>query len=263
MRENEFNVSPVRISEGYGQSGADAPIIAPTFVSNPPYCYSGNYGNNGNYGNGIGLEAILLATLFGNRGFGNHGDCNGKNDLSTSIFGTNILSKLGSIEGAIPLSALQTQNSILEQTASITNQINQVGLAQLQATTNVKDSVQNGTTAILLNDNNNTKDILGAICNLSSKIDQNRISELETQLASQRFDSRSRDVEINVTQQVNQAQVQAQAQQQQQTQFAQLFQLFNHLAGDIQAVKQGQVIFNSGTMAGSGSQGAANTKVGN
>jgi hypothetical protein len=34
-----------------------------------------------------------------------------------------------------------------------------------------------------------------------------------------------------------------------------------NLANDVQVVRQGQTIFNSGTMAASGTQAAANTKV--
>jgi len=57
-----------------------------------------------------------------------------------------------------------------------------------------------------------------------------------------------------------QGQIQAQAQQQSQD-VAGLRYALNALIGDIQAVRQGQVIFNSGTMAASGTQAAANTKV--
>ncbi len=250
-------------SDGFGTGGqGGAPIIAPVFATTPQAPYAapiapilgGGYG--GGFGEGGLLGTILAASVLGN-GFGNRrNDCDNDNAFPAAILG-----KLGSIEGAVPLAAITTNNAILESTAAVTNQINQVGLAQLNATSGVKDSVQNAATAILLNDNNNAKEILGAICGLSSKIDQNRISELETELSRQRNDSRSRDVEINVTQQVNQQQTQLQLQQQQQGQFNQLFSLFNHLAGDIQAVKQGQVIFNSGTMAASGTQAAANTKV--
>ena len=53
-----------------------------------------------------------------------------------------------------------------------------------------------------------------------------------------------------------------QAQQQQQLQaIVQLNALVGNLANDIQVVRQGQTIFNSGTMAASGTQAAANTKV--
>lgn len=223
----------------------------------------GGYG--GGFGGGwggiapIGLFGVANG-LFGRDGRGDN--CGGVassegSQLGQAIYGSAVLGKLGDIEGAIPLAALQTQNSILEQTNSLTNLANQSNLAQLAATSGVKDAVQNGITGVLLNANQNTQSVLGAICNLSSKIDQNRISELESQLSSQRFDSRSRDIEVNV----NQSVVQAQAQAQQQAQFGALFAGLNALVGDIQAVKQGQVIFNSGTMAASGTQASANTKV--
>jgi hypothetical protein len=83
---------------------------------------------------------------------------------------------------------------------------------------------------------------------------KNEIVELRT---DGRIRDRGRETEINVTQTVTQNQQQAQFQAQLQG----LFGVISNLANDLQLVKQGQTIFNSGTMAASGTQAAANTKV--
>lgn len=219
--------------------------------------FGGGFGGLG--GNGIGAVGLIgLNTLFDRgdrRHDGDGGNCN------ESIFAATTLSKLGSIEGSIPLAALGTQNAILEQTNALGNTINQANLSQLMASSAVKDSVQNSAAAALINANNNTQAILGAICGLGSKIDANTITDLQTQLLRAESNGRNRETEVNITQSVNQNQSQLQAQAQTQAQFSALFAGLNALVGDIQAVKQGQVIFNSGTMAASGTQAAAATKV--
>lgn len=220
-------------------------------------------------GGGIGalvLLALLGGGLGGGFGRGDHvnvdcGSRRGGRDFDGDPF---VLSKLGSIEGAIPLAASQIQNGILESTAGITNTINQVGLAQLAATAGVKDSVQNSATAILQNASANTQSVLGAICNLSSKLDHNTITDLQRQLgvaqaaiADERHERRSRDVEVNVTQQVNQQQ----QQQQFQIQFDSLRRGLDCLLGQFQNVRQAQDIVNLGTMVASGTQASTNTQV--
>lgn len=227
-----------------------------------PFGWGGG-GFGGGFNNG-GIGGLGLVGLIGLNSLGRDGDrrcCDDNGSLNSSVLGASILGKLGDIEGAVPLAASQIQNSLLDQTGTLSNTINQSGLANLQATAGVKDTVQNAATGILLNQNSNTQSILSAICGLSSKIDANLITQLQTELLESRSIGRSREVEINVSQNVNQQQAQLQAQAQQQQQFAALFNCVNALVGDIQAVKQGQVIFNSGTMAASGTQAAANTKV--
>jgi hypothetical protein len=63
----------------------------------------------------------------------------------------------------------------------------------------------------------------------------------------------------NIEISVSNSQTQAQAQQQAQLQG--IYGVISNLANDLQIVKQGQTIFNSGTMASSGTQAASNTKV--
>lgn len=259
-------------SDGFGSGGSNgAPVIAPTFLSAPTQPYAapiGGFGGFGGFGEGGLLGGLVVGSLLGGRGFGGFGrdgvgcipHCgDGGGNITSTILGANILSTLGDISGAIPLASLQTQNAILEQTGALSNQMNQSNLAQLAATAGVKDAVQNGTTAVLLNASQNTQAVLGAICNLSSKIDQNLISQLQTELSESRHAGRARDIEVNVTQNATQV-----AQQQQnQIQLASLFGVVSNLANDLQTIKQGQIIFNGagGVMTASGTQAASNTKV--
>lgn len=230
-------------------------------------------------GGDSGLGLIALLALLGRRGFGD-GDngCNPKD----SVIEAAILNAVNGNTSAIPTSALETQ-------AALTHAIGSLALGTQQGFANVKDSVQ-ATSALNLaathnvnqsvlvtglqtqiavgNDGDKTREAIAA---LSSKIDANTISDLQRQLtvsqlseSEERNSRRIREVEVSVSQSVNQtqAQNQVQAQQQQQAQFlAGILAEVRNLAGDIQAVKQGQVIFNSGTMAASGTQAAANTKV--
>jgi hypothetical protein len=142
---------------------------------------------------------------------------------------------LGSIQAAIPLAQANLETSIQQQTTQAA-----VGLA------NVKDAVQNGTTILLQ-----------AVNGIGNKIDASTIATLQAEVAEARAEARGRGTEVTVTQNVTQAQQQNQLQ----VQLQNVLGLVQSLAGDLQAVKQGQVIFNSGLMAGSGTQSAANTRV--
>lgn len=197
-----------------------------------------------------------------------------------------VMAKLGSIEGAIPLVAADVELAICNSTNAInTNMANgfaltnknisdseaavlaslcgvektvlQTGALNLAAT---KDAQYAVTTAIR-DDGDKTR----AQIALYHEGDlQRQLGVAQAALAEERSAGRIRDVEVSVSQSVNQTQVNNQQQSQAQQQFqliAQLAAAVNNLAGDIQAVKQGQVIFNSGTMAASGTQAAANTKV--
>lgn len=222
------------------------------------------------------LWPIILLALLGRGGRGglfggSDGGCDGGGDAVNQITLNQVLAKLGTIEGQVPLVGSQVQNSILEQTNALQSVLNQNNIAQLVAHGNTKDAVTN-TGAVLLNaQSQNTQAILQAVAAVGTKIDTNTIADLQRQLgvaqARETEERNHRHIEatkVEVTQSVNQnqAQLQAQLQQQQQQQsIIELHSLVRDLVGDIQAVKQGQVIFNSGLMAGSGTQAAANTKV--
>jgi hypothetical protein len=191
-------------------------------------------GGFGGMGGGGTILGLLLGSLINRNGglFGGNGDGGGAavNQLTSDL----ILSKLGCIEGAIPLSACQTQNTILEQTNELNLLLNQNNNSQLMATAGVKDAVNASASLLLQAGNQNTQTVITAINGLSSKIDQNTISELQSRVAELSSHGRSREVEVNVSQQVNQVQAQAQSQQQMQ----QLLSVFSALHADIQSVKQ-------------------------
>jgi hypothetical protein len=218
---------------------------------------------------------ILLALLGRGKGggglFGGGDDCGGGGDAVNQLTLNQVLAKLGTLEGQVPLVGSQVQNSILEQTNALTNIANQNNIAQLVATAGVKDSVVNTGSVLLNAGSQNTQAILQAVAAVGTKIDTNTIADLQRQLSvaqnlasDERHHRHSEAQKVEVTQTVtqNQAQLQAQLQTQRQEQsIIELGHLVRDLVGDIQAVKQGQTIFNSGLMSGSGTQAAANTKV--
>jgi hypothetical protein len=175
---------------------------------------------------------------------------------------TAILSKLGDLQAAGPLSTAQIETFLATQTGQISNQLSQQTLFISQGFANTGDKIQNGNTAILAAGQANTNQILVAIQGVKDQATQFEMSNLQRQLAvadsallDERHSRRSRDVEVNVTQQVNQQQQQSQLQ----AQISGLFSAFQSLL--IQNNRQGQDIVNLGTMTASGTQAAANTNV--
>jgi hypothetical protein len=204
-----------------------------------------------------------------------------------------IMAKLGSIEGAIPLAEAQVQLALAGSTATITagqaitnkgisdaiaaslasqNNINvnvlqqgaatreavaSYGVANLTAT---KDAQFATATAIA----NSTKEVLAALNDQNVANLQRQLTVAETALLERNAALRARETEINITNTNTATATATQAQFQQQQQFQILANLsanVANLANDVQVVRQGQTIFNSGTMAASGTQAAANTKV--
>jgi len=83
-------------------------------------------GGFGGFGGIAPVGVIGLNTLFDRRRDG--GDCDGDGGGGGKIFAAATLSKLGSIEAAIPVAALATQNAILEQTIALSSIANQNNL---------------------------------------------------------------------------------------------------------------------------------------
>lgn len=138
--------------------------------------------------------------------------------------------------------ALASQNSIKESVAAY-------GVANLTATKDAQFSVVEA----VRNDGDRTRALL--IAQNDATLNR-QLQVAESALAEQRAAFRTRDTEINITQNVNQNQVQSQQQQQLQT----LTNALSVLANQQQHISQG--IVNLGHMSGSaGSQTAANTKV--
>lgn len=147
-------------------------------------------------------------------------------------------------------SSLASQGAIKESVAAY-------GVANLTAT---KDAQFATTTAI----NASTKEIIAALNDQNTANLQRQLAVAESALLERNAALRARETEINITNTntatAQQTQNQIQAQQQFQI-LANLSATVANLANDIQVVRQGQTIFNSGTMAASGTQAAANTKV--
>lgn len=225
---------------------------------------------HGGFGDGMGLGGlgggllggILAAALFGGRrgGIFGGGDCDGavvrngggETRIEDTVFNTAVLTKLGTIEAAIPYNEAQLQLAISNQTNALQQQGNANTAALTLAVGGVKDTVQNVATLLLQAGSNNTEKILAAICALSSKIDANTIANLQAELAEVKSVGRSREVEVNVSQNVNQQQAQLQAQ----AQFGTLRERLDAIIAEHQRTQQG--IVNLGTMVGN-TQSAANT----
>lgn len=146
--------------------------------------------------------------------------------------------------------ALAGQSAIKESIAAY-------GVANLTAT---KDAQYALATAIT-NDGEKTRALITSneMANL-----QRMLTVSESRALEDRLVARTREVEVNVTNNNTNTATAIQAQNQAQAQSQAIIQLaaeLRNLSGDIQAVRQGQVTFNSGTMTGSATQTAANTKV--
>lgn len=206
---------------------------------------------------------------------------------------TAVLQTLGAIQGAIPVAEGQVQLALAGAVGEIRSHLGQVenGLVAGQSITN--KAISDAIAASLASQNNinmnvmtmgqanisatkdaqyatqvaisnSTKEILAALNDQNVQNLQRQLTVAETALAEQRADGRLRQSEINITNTNTATAQQFQVQQQQQQQFQILANLsanLANLANDVQVVRQGQTIFNSGTMAASGTQAAANTKV--
>lgn len=264
-------------------------------LETPTMLATGGSGDGMGLGGGIGgglLGGILAGALFGG-GIGNRRDAGegcvtpsnltaGLTGVTDAIQNTTVMQSLGDIKASVPLAEAQVQLALAGAQGAIVNQVNMGTMAtvngqalinknisdaiatSLASQTSIKESVAAYGVANL----NATKEAQIAISNL---ITSNTISELQRQLTvaqtaalEDRLTNRARETEINITN-TNTAtaqQMQAQSQLQAQSQaIIQLSGLIANLTGDIQSIRQGQVVFNSGTMAGSATQAAANTKV--
>lgn len=206
---------------------------------------------------------------------------------------TTLLQSIGDVKAAVPLAEANTQLAISVAQAELAGQINTSQIANLtgQALINknisdaiasslasqsaIKETVASYGVANLNATNeakyatgvaiaNSTKEILAAINGNEIANLQRQLTVSESRALEDRLTARSRDVEVTVTNTNTAIAAQSQAQQMQQQQFqilANLNATVANLANDIQVVRQGQTIFNSGTMAASGTQAAANTRV--
>lgn len=260
------------------EQGSLAPLIAALGNRNennsiaPLIAMMGNRDRGCDDGNNSLWPIILLALLGRGRGgglFGGDGDGGGDGCL-----GPVILSKLGNIEGAVPLAASQVSNEICQSTNTLTNLLNQSTLAELAAIANAKDVTQNGFTLTgrdLAAINQNVSEqgcqtretVLAAESRILSRLDRNEIDSLrhDRDRAERALDVHSLRSQVEVNQTVTTVQSQAQAQAQVEARFNQLFGLLGGLANQVQRVRADNDIVNFGTMAASGNQATTSTAV--
>ncbi len=233
----------------------------------------------GGFGAGL-VGGLLGGALFGGRRGGLFGGGDGDNGggaetrIESDIFGTAVLSKLGSIEAAIPLASAQTENVILNQTNQITNLASQAQLANAAGFAATKDSVQNlalvlsqaicgvnqnvsaqgcQTREAVQNDGDKTRALLVA---RFSQEDATRIQNLSNEVTELRNEGRRaaesaelRQV-ITVNNTATATQAQSQAQFQVQAQFQDLNSRMGRLFDRIDIVHQEQRSTNANIIAG-------------
>lgn len=213
-------------------------------ISNVFKPHTGGMGGYDGFMGGMGggglLGGLLIGALLGNRGGlfgGNNCESNGVNELTQ----VSALSKLGDIQGSIPLSAAQTQNAILAQSNVICQGLNQLG----------NTVSTNGTNNLLATKDLSTQVATGNATILQA-IAQSEIQTLRDQINLLHANHRALGTEVNVTQNVSQMQQQAQ-------QMAQLTGIHTMLAGLPAFIQRGQnelINIGSGTVSGNT---AANT----
>ncbi len=219
----------------------------------------------GNPGFAAAIGGALGAALFRRLGFGEGGEGGAVNEITTNM----VLSKLGNIEGQIGIAAAQVQNGMLEQTlslngtlAGVKDAVTNTGFVNLTATNNVAQAVQSVGCSIKEAVNSDGEKTRSLLYSQFQTQQSEKINALAAEVIELRNEGRTRqqshDLNLNITQLQNQVQSQAQAQQQ---------VLFERIASGLatltnQSIRQGEVVFNSGTMRGSGNQSAATTAVG-
>ncbi len=222
-------------------------------------------------GDGLGMGGgliggVVLGALLGNRGGlfggGSNGDggCVGPAAFAAGLAGVSnniqeslVLNKLGSIEAAIPFTALETQLAIMNS---------QNAIQSVAVTNATAQALANSATLQAINaDGDRTRSLI----TLSEIATLNReLGVAQTALMEERFARRSRESEINITNTNTNTNAQAQAQfqaQRQEVALANLAATVAAIAGDVNIVRQGQSTVNFGTMTGSGTQAANATQV--
>ena len=241
----------------------------------------GNCGDGMGFGGGgiMGLFA-LLALMRGGNGFGFGGD-NGAGAGAFSAQLNGMEQRISSIQTQNDFNAVQSQLTSIATNMGMTQDAIMAAISQSKDVTqagiaitnsNIKDSQYATNLAIGTLGRETTSQFAQVNASISqakyelanqitagntailTKIDTNRISQLEAELAETRHTSRSRDVEVNVTQNV----VQAQAQNQTQSQINSLITAVNGLVAHNQYQQATNRVYNtgSGTIMGSATNAA-------
>lgn len=274
----------------YGESKMEQPEVhiknEPKFIDHhTPHHYPMMPMMHGGYGCGDGLGlgggglagGLLLGALLGRGGFGGWGGgCGGavgdSNSCGRQVFDAAILGKLGTIEGAVPLNAAQTQTEIAAGVGLINNTALQIALGQSQQATTlalgsqaqiagVKDAVQTGvfaTVQAVQADGAQTRALIQSIdtANLNRQL-----GVLETTLLLERHGrSTDHDNHSLVIQNTNTANAMQQQQQQQGFALSRLFDLWHSCDQNIRATNQA-INIGAGTLTANPTNTSTNNKV--
>lgn len=264
-------------ADGHGAGGNIWASVLPAIMNSR---HDGFGGSGAAWGLGGLVAGALLSGRRGLFGGGGDGDNNPVFEIATT-------QGIGDVKASVALSAAQTENvvntatnnintSVLQQTISLQNQGFQSQLASQAGFAAVKDSVQatgvinlQATNGVALAVERSQGAVIQAINadgeKTRSLITSNEIAALNRQLTDanaaiielrneSRLNERTRGIEINMTNNQNQAQFQAQ----QQAQLQGVLTTLTALAGELQVQRQG--IINLGTMVGN-TQSAAQTSV--
>lgn len=285
--------APVIAGGGLGLGG-DGGLLALALLGGGGL-FNGGRGNHGD--NCDASKAAILSTGFDGVNHNINTSMIGLTNQLNAGFGgqrdLDVMAKLGSIEAAIPVAEAAMQLALAGSTAAITADINASSIANLNGQALIQKSVSEAIAASLasqsaikesvaaygtanLNATNQAKfEIVTAVNadgtatrTLINQLNTDNLNRLLTVADLDRRDEvnrgRFRENEITINNSATATAQQVQQQSQSQTQFQLLAQLaagFHNLTNDVQAIRQGSVVFNSGTMAASGNQSAQNTKV--
>ena len=230
-------------------------------------------GGDGLFGGGGLIGGLILGSLLRNNGnlFGGDGAAAGatlRSPPEQVDANMSLMQAIGDVNRSVALGTATTETSNATQTGQLTNAINSATSANLIAIQGVKDNVSQGTMMLsqqlngvqqqvmenryqLAQDINNDGDKTRALITAQYEATLNRqLSDANAQVIAlqARFENaeRTRGVEVNTTNNINQMQQQAQQQQQ-------YGQLYNALWGIAQQIQS----TNSAINVGSGTQSAS------
>lgn len=225
-------------------------------VLQPGSMMMGGAGDGFGFGGGGLIGGLILGSLLRNNGNLFGGDGNGvvggavlRNPPEQNQANMDLMAGIGGVDKAVAVSQAAIENSNSMQTNMLSGQLSQVAQATIAQLTGVKEAVN--ATAAQINQNimENRYELSKDISNDGDKtralITQQYEMNLQRQLADanaaiielrgdNRLAERTRGIEVNTTNNINQAQ----AQQQQQQQFSQLAGLIYGLGQQIRSTNE-------------------------
>lgn len=228
----------------------------------------GHRGDDGlGFGGGGGVLGLvaLLGLLGRGRGFGGGDDCGdgGGDHARTAILQT-LIEGQADLRAQVPTVALEIQNACQRAISelalgtqqgfsNVKDSVQAIGALNLSATQGVAKDVATGTLQTIIGIGNDGDKTRALITNFNNENLQRQLTVAQLEGVEGRLRSHSDNVEVKVSQQVNQAQAQAQSQRLEESRFDRLERSFLNLGQQI-AARTAQDIVNLGTMIGSAGQ---------